>query len=79
MQGKREHEGNVLEGLDPRRRTYYWIEEGQERWVNDEMSDVHAMRRRPRFGDALSIPTPPTTRLPPSELGTALQEPASSG
>ena len=28
VQGRREHEGTILEGLDPRRRTYYWIEEG---------------------------------------------------
>ena len=45
VQGTREHQGTVLEGLDPRRRTYYWIEEGRGRWVNDEMSDIHAVRR----------------------------------
>ena len=28
VQGRREHEGTIFEGLDPRRRTYYWIEEG---------------------------------------------------
>lgn len=44
-QGTRELQGTVLEGLDPRRRTYYWIEEGRGRWVNDETSDVHAVRR----------------------------------
>ncbi len=44
VQGRREHEGEVLEGLDPRRRTYYWIEEGRDLWVSDEMSDVHAIR-----------------------------------
>lgn len=45
IQGRREHEGTILEGLDPRRRTYYWIEEGRDRWVSDEMSDIHAIRR----------------------------------
>ena len=44
MQGRREHEGTIFEGLDPRRRTYYWIEEGRDRWVSDEMSDIHAVR-----------------------------------
>lgn len=45
IQGRREHEGTILEGLDPRRRTYYWIEEGRDRWVSDEMSDIAAIRR----------------------------------
>lgn len=45
VQGRREHEGTILEGLDPRRRTYYWIEEGQDRWHQDEMSDIHAVRK----------------------------------
>ncbi len=45
VQGKREHEGTILEGLDPRRRTYYWIEEGRDRWLTDETSDIHAVRR----------------------------------
>jgi 5'-nucleotidase len=44
VQGRREHEGTVLEGLDPRRRTYYWIEEGRDHWVSDEMSDIFAVR-----------------------------------
>jgi 5'-nucleotidase len=44
VQGRREHEGTILEGLDPRRRTYYWIEEGRDRWVSDGMSDIHAVR-----------------------------------
>ena len=43
-QGRRAHEGTILEGLDPRHRTYYWIEEGRDRWVSDEMSDVFAIR-----------------------------------
>jgi 5'-nucleotidase len=44
IQGRREHEGTILEALDPRRRTYYWIEEGRDRWLADEMSDIHAVR-----------------------------------
>jgi len=44
VQGRREHEGTILEGLDPRSRTYYWIEEGRDEWVSDEMSDIHAVR-----------------------------------
>lgn len=45
VQGRREHEGTILEGLDPRRRTYYWIEEGRDHWLKDEMSDIHALRQ----------------------------------
>lgn len=45
VQGRREHEGTILEGLDPRRKTYYWIEEGKDQWVSDELSDIHAVRQ----------------------------------
>jgi 5'-nucleotidase len=45
VQGRREHEGTILEALDPRRRTYYWIEEGEDRWTTDETSDIHAIRQ----------------------------------
>src|SRR5688500_4885678 len=45
VQGRREHEGTILEGVDPRRRTYYWIEEGTDNWLSDEMSDIHAVRK----------------------------------
>ncbi|HEY6552658.1 MAG TPA: 5'/3'-nucleotidase SurE, partial [Vicinamibacteria bacterium] len=45
IQGRREHEGTIFEGLDPRRRTYYWIEEGRDNWVKDEMSDIHAVQQ----------------------------------
>ena len=45
VQGRREHEGTILEGLDPRRRTYYWIEEGRDHWVRDEVSDINAIRK----------------------------------
>jgi 5'-nucleotidase len=44
VQGRRSHEGTILEGLDPRHRTYYWIEEGRDDWVSDEMSDIFAIR-----------------------------------
>jgi 5'-nucleotidase len=44
-QGRREHEGTILEGLDPRRRTYYWIEEGRDRWLSEEPSDINAIRK----------------------------------
>src|SRR5262245_27699762 len=45
VQGRRDHEGTILEALDPRRRTYYWIEEGRDNWISDEMSDIFAVRR----------------------------------
>ena len=45
VQGRREHEGTILEGLDPRRRTYYWIEEGVDTWLRDDMSDIHAVQQ----------------------------------
>jgi 5'-nucleotidase len=45
VQGQRAHESTIREGLDPRHRTYYWIEEGgRDEWVSDEMSDIHAVR-----------------------------------
>jgi 5'-nucleotidase len=44
VQGRRVHEGTILEGLDPRHRTYYWIEEGRDQWVSDELSDIFAVR-----------------------------------
>jgi 5'-nucleotidase len=44
VQGRRAHEGTILEGLDPRHRMYYWIEEGRDQWVSDEMSDIFAIR-----------------------------------
>lgn len=44
VQGRREHEGTIFEGLDPRRRTYYWIEEGRDNWMSDEMSDIYAVQ-----------------------------------
>ena len=44
VQGRRQHFGEVLEGLDPRRQTYYWIEEGRDRWQSDDLADVSAVR-----------------------------------
>ena len=45
VQGRRQHEGTIFEGIDPRRRPYYWIEEGTDNWLTDEMSDSHAVRK----------------------------------
>jgi 5'-nucleotidase len=45
VQGRRQHEGTIFEGIDPRRKTYYWIEEGTDNWLSDEMSDSHAVRK----------------------------------
>src|SRR5258708_34701911 len=47
VQGRREHEGTILEGLDPRRRTYYWISGGRARARSRRMSGIHATRRAP--------------------------------
>lgn len=44
VQGRRSHEGTILEGLDPRNHTYYWIEEGRDDWESDQMSDIFAIR-----------------------------------
>jgi 5'-nucleotidase len=44
VQGRRSHQGTVFEGLDPRRRTYYWIEEGRDDWGEDPRADIHAIR-----------------------------------
>jgi 5'-nucleotidase len=44
VQGRRSHECGVLEALDPRHRTYYWIEEGRDQWVRDDVADIWAVR-----------------------------------
>jgi 5'-nucleotidase len=44
VQGRRSHEGTVFEGLDPRHEPYYWIEEGRDQWLGNEMSDIFAVR-----------------------------------
>ena len=35
----------MLEGLDPRHRPYFWIEEGRDDWESDELSDIFAVRQ----------------------------------
>ena len=44
VQGRRSHEGTVMEALDPRQKPYYWIEEGRDEWESDELSDIFAVR-----------------------------------
>jgi 5'-nucleotidase len=45
VQGRRSHEGTVMEALDPRQKPYYWIEEGRDEWESDELSDIFAVRQ----------------------------------
>ena len=33
-----------MEGLDPRRQPYYWIEQGRDQWQSDELADMSAVR-----------------------------------
>ena len=67
VQGRREHEGTILEGLDPRRRTYYWIEEGRDQL--GERRDV----RHPRdpLGPHLGHPAADRHHPPRASLGRA--------
>jgi 5'-nucleotidase len=65
VQGRRAHEGTILEGLDPRNRTYYWIEEGRDQWVKDEMSDIFAIR-----SGLISVSPLQTDTTNPRVLGT---------
>lgn len=44
VQARREHQGGVYEGIDPRRRPYFWIEEGLDRWDSDATGDIEAVR-----------------------------------
>jgi 5'-nucleotidase len=44
VQGKRNHVTKVTESVDPRGRSYYWIEEGESAWEDDPRSDYHAVR-----------------------------------
>jgi 5'-nucleotidase len=44
VQGKRTHATTVEERTDPRRRTYYWIGEGDDQWIPDPSSDYAAIR-----------------------------------
>jgi 5'-nucleotidase len=49
IQGRRQHEMKVSDRPDPRsgseQRKYYWIEEGRDRWVSDDLSDYSAIRQ----------------------------------
>ena len=44
VQAKRNHLTEVSERLDPRKRPYYWIEEGQNEWEPHDRSDYQAVR-----------------------------------
>jgi 5'-nucleotidase len=44
VQARRNHLTSVAEGLDPRGRPYYWIEEGQSDWEPHDRSDYQAVR-----------------------------------
>jgi 5'-nucleotidase len=44
VQARREHRGGVYEGIDPRRRPYFWIEEGLDHWDADATGDIEAVR-----------------------------------
>ena len=44
VQAKRNHITKVAERLDPRNRPYYWIEEAQDDWEPDALSDRHAIK-----------------------------------
>ena len=77
MQGRRSHEGTILEGLDPRHRTYYWIEEGRDHWVSDEMSDIFAVRSGLISVSPLQTDTTqPPRRAPAAGVGAGPAAPA---
>ncbi|HZJ32569.1 MAG TPA: 5'/3'-nucleotidase SurE [Vicinamibacterales bacterium] len=44
VQAKRNHVTSVSERMDPRRRPYYWIEEGLNQWEPHDRSDYQAVR-----------------------------------
>jgi len=44
VQAKRNHITSVAERQDPKRRSYYWIEEGQNEWEPHDRSDYQAVR-----------------------------------
>jgi 5'-nucleotidase len=44
VQAKRNHITAVAERHDPKRRAYYWIEEGQNEWEPHDRSDYQAVR-----------------------------------
>src|SRR5687768_9361874 len=43
VQAKRNHRTVVAERMDPRHRAYYWIEEGENHWEPQELSDYQAV------------------------------------
>src|SRR5262245_15859235 len=44
VQGKRNHVTKISERLDPRRKPYYWLEEGIDNWDPHDRSDYHAVK-----------------------------------
>jgi 5'-nucleotidase len=44
VQAKRNHVTVVDERIDPRKRPYYWIEEGENKWEPHDRSDYQAVR-----------------------------------
>jgi 5'/3'-nucleotidase len=44
VQAKRNHITSVSERCDPKGRSYYWIEEGQDEWQPHDRSDYQAVR-----------------------------------
>lgn len=44
VQAKRNHVTQVAERVDPKHRTYYWIDEAIDEWERNPRSDYHAVR-----------------------------------
>jgi 5'-nucleotidase len=44
VQAKRNHVTQVDERVDPKHRTYYWIDEAIDEWERNPQSDYHAVR-----------------------------------
>ena len=44
VQGKRNHVTSVMDVIDPRKRVWYWIEEGQNDWEPHDRSDYQAVK-----------------------------------
>ena len=55
VQAKRNHVTSVAERHDPKGRSYFWIEEGQNEWEPHDRSDYQVGSRRLRVGDAASL------------------------
>jgi 5'-nucleotidase len=43
VQAKRNHVTSVVEAYDPRRKAYFWIEEGESAWEPHDLSDYQAV------------------------------------